>query len=131
MYSVSSFSTFSSSRRRRVTCVTSRSVTVCCSWPARLRLTFHDPFLLLSPLALFTMYHDMEGELIRAYQLLMELSEQNNHNHKMSNNLHSLTDTLKVHLSSTCAWLLKTYINEVFYCRRRRLTSHRGSRYEE
>lgn len=47
------------------------------------------------------MYHDMEGDLIRAYQLLMELSEQNGHNHKMSSSLHSLTDTLKVHLASS------------------------------
>lgn len=47
------------------------------------------------------MYYDIEGDLIRAYQLLMELSEQNNHNHKMSNSLHGLTDTLKV---NTCAF---------------------------
>lgn len=41
------------------------------------------------------MYHDMEGDLIRAYQLLMELSEQNSHNHKMSSSLHGLAETLK------------------------------------
>ncbi|EKM61464.1 uncharacterized protein PHACADRAFT_82211 [Phanerochaete carnosa HHB-10118-sp] len=41
------------------------------------------------------MYHDVEGDLIRAYQLLMELSEQNGRNHEMSGGLHGLTDTLK------------------------------------
>ncbi|THG96946.1 hypothetical protein EW026_g4971 [Hermanssonia centrifuga] len=41
------------------------------------------------------MYHDIESDLIRAWQLLHELTEQNAHNHKMSNNLHGLADTLK------------------------------------
>lgn len=41
------------------------------------------------------MYHDMETELIRAWQLLHELSEQNAHNHKMSLALHSQAGALK------------------------------------
>ena len=49
------------------------------------------------------MYHNMDQELIHAYQLLMELSEQNSHNHKMSTNLHSLADTLKVWLCASRA----------------------------
>lgn len=81
--------------------VTSLPVTAACSWPSTARLALRPPpeFAKLHP---FTMYHDMEGDLIRAYQLLMELSEQNNHNYKMSGSLHGLTDTLKVNL---CAFL--------------------------
>lgn len=44
----------------------------------------------------FTMYHDVDNDFLRAWQLLHELSEQNALNHKMSSNLHSLTDALKV-----------------------------------
>ncbi|KAI0094486.1 hypothetical protein BDY19DRAFT_912976 [Irpex rosettiformis] len=41
------------------------------------------------------MYHDVDNEFLRAWHLLHDLSEQNALNHKMSVNLHSLTDSLK------------------------------------
>lgn len=42
------------------------------------------------------MFHDMDSDLIRAWQLLHELSEQNAHNHKMSAALQSQAGALKV-----------------------------------
>lgn len=55
--------------------------------------TLTHPYPRLSP---FTMYHDVDSDFMRAWQLLHELSEQNAVNMKMSTNLHSLTDALKV-----------------------------------
>ncbi|KAI0692955.1 hypothetical protein BC835DRAFT_1097849 [Cytidiella melzeri] len=47
------------------------------------------------------MYHDVDNDFMRVWQLLHELSEQNALNHKMSTNLHALTDVLKAsHLAS-------------------------------
>ncbi|KAI0348132.1 hypothetical protein BDW22DRAFT_1320468 [Trametopsis cervina] len=41
------------------------------------------------------MYHDVESDYVRVWQLLHELSEQNALNQKMSENLHTVTETLK------------------------------------
>ncbi|KIP11728.1 hypothetical protein PHLGIDRAFT_124628 [Phlebiopsis gigantea 11061_1 CR5-6] len=41
------------------------------------------------------MYHSVEDDLARATHLLIELSEQNEHNFRMSTNLHSLAGSLK------------------------------------
>ncbi|EMD42331.1 hypothetical protein CERSUDRAFT_90948 [Gelatoporia subvermispora B] len=46
------------------------------------------------------MYHDLDGDLFRAWQLLHELSEQNSHNHKMAAALHSQADSLKTQTAS-------------------------------
>ncbi|KAH9929713.1 uncharacterized protein B0H18DRAFT_995857 [Fomitopsis serialis] len=49
------------------------------------------------------MYHDTDTDLVRAWQLLHELSEQNAHNFKLSNTLRTQAGTLKdeaVHVSS-------------------------------
>ena len=42
------------------------------------------------------MYHDLDGDLIRAWQILHELSEQNALNHKMAATLASQAQSLKV-----------------------------------
>jgi hypothetical protein len=47
------------------------------------------------------MYHDVDNDFMRAWQLLIELSEQNALNHKMSANLHGMADALKVILFPT------------------------------
>ena len=44
----------------------------------------------------FSMYHSVEDDLVRATHLLIELSEQNEHNYRMSTNLYSLAGSLKV-----------------------------------
>ena len=49
--------------------------------------------LLSHPVA---MYHDLDGDLIRAWQILHELSEQNALNHKMAAALASQAHSLKV-----------------------------------
>ena len=50
------------------------------------------------------MYHDVDNDFMRAWQLLHELSEQNAINQKMSLNLHSLTDALKVAMFRPYMW---------------------------
>ncbi|OCH88770.1 hypothetical protein OBBRIDRAFT_65700 [Obba rivulosa] len=50
---------------------------------------------------MFTMYHDLDSDLIRAWQLLHEISEQNSHNHKMASTLQSQADSLKTQAAST------------------------------
>lgn len=52
--------------------------------------------VLFSKLNPFTMYHSVEDELLRATHLLIELSEQNEHNFRLSTNLQSIAGSLKV-----------------------------------
>lgn len=59
------------------------------------------------------MYHDIEGDLVRAWQLLNELGEQNAHNHKMSSNLHGITDSLKVCVIRQLATVTQGFTLEV------------------
>lgn len=42
------------------------------------------------------MYHDLDSELIRAWQLLHELAESNARNRELASGLHGVADTLKV-----------------------------------
>ena len=44
----------------------------------------------------YAMYHDLDGDLIRAWQILHELSEQNAINQKMAATLASQAHALKV-----------------------------------
>lgn len=44
----------------------------------------------------YAMYHDLDGDLIRAWQILHELAEQNALNHKIATSLASQAHSLKV-----------------------------------
>lgn len=46
--------------------------------------------------------HDLDSDLIRAWQILHELSEQNALNHKMAATLASQAHSLKVCLVASC-----------------------------
>lgn len=49
------------------------------------------------------MYHDTDADLVRAWQLLHELSEQNAHNLKLSTALRTQASTLKVRVRPVVA----------------------------
>ena len=48
------------------------------------------------PPVYIAMYHDLDNELIRAWQLLHELSESNARNRDLAVGLHNVADVLKV-----------------------------------
>ena len=68
------------------------------------------------------MYHDIDSELIRAWQLLHELADSNQRNRELAVGLRNVADTLKV---SPADYLLPVCNLTLYIFRARRRTSQR------
>lgn len=67
------------------------------------------------------MYHDLDSELIRAWQLLHELSDSNARNRDLAAGLRNAAHTLQVFLLSSLDCKRKTYNEGVLRVKRPKL----------